>query len=69
MAAIVRSLWLSGRVGAKVLDLTAEELRYTQARIAQARRSHRKTTIRKLHALGIRLTDLHQCRWEINSAL
>jgi hypothetical protein len=69
MSAVVRGLWLSGRCGARLLERTAEELEYTQARRAQARKSHTKATRRKLHAAGVRLTALIRCRWPVNRAL
>lgn len=69
MAAVVRSWWLSDRVGARLLEQTARELRYTQVRRAQARKSHRKATRRKLRAVGVRLTTVTRCRWETNRAL
>jgi hypothetical protein len=52
-----------------LLEKTAEELQYTQARRAQARKSHTKATRRKLHAAGVRLTTLIRCRWPTNRAL
>jgi hypothetical protein len=69
MSALVMSLWLSGRGGTRLLEQAAKELRYTQARRAQARKSHTKTTRRKLQAAGVRLTTLIRCRWVINRAL
>jgi len=56
-------------MGARLFEQTAEELRYTQARGAQARKSHTKTTRRKLRAAGVRFTTLTHCRWEFNRAL
>ena len=69
MSAVVRGLWLSGRCGTRLLEQVADELRYTQARRAQARKSHTKATRRKLHAAGVRLTALIRCRWPVNRAL
>jgi hypothetical protein len=69
MAVVVRSMWLSDCMSAWLLEHTAEELRYTQARRAQARKSHTKATRRKLHAAGVRLTAVTRCRWETNRAL
>ena len=66
---MVRSLWLLGHCGARLLEKTAKELQYTQARRAQARKSHTKATRRKLRAAGIRLTTLIRCRWATNRAL
>ncbi len=69
MSAVVRSLWLSGHCEARLLERTARELRHTQARRAQARKSHTKATRRKLHAAGVRLTTLIRCRWPTDRAL
>jgi hypothetical protein len=69
MSAVVRSLWLSGRCGTRLLERTAKELEYTQARRAQARKSHTKATRRTLQAAGVRLTALIRCRWPVNRAL
>jgi hypothetical protein len=69
MAAVVRSLWFSDGLSARLLEQTAEELRYTQARRAQARKSHTKATRRKLRAAGVRLTTVTRCRWEVDRAL
>jgi len=52
-----------------LLEQTAKELQYTQARRVQARKGHTKATRRKLHAAGIRLTALIRCRWANNRAL
>ena len=38
-----------------------ETLQHHQIRNATARRSHRKRTLRRLHARGIRLRDLIRC--------
>ncbi|MCE9567195.1 MAG: hypothetical protein K8U57_34770 [Planctomycetes bacterium] len=69
MSAFVRSLWLSDRCVTQLLERTAKELRSTQARRAQARKSHTQATRRRLHAVGVRLTTLIRCQWETNSAL
>ena len=62
-AALVRS-WGLGRHAAKlIIAAAAAEIAYTQRRNAQARRSHTKTTRRKLAALGIQLTQLPRCGW------
>jgi hypothetical protein len=69
MAVVVRSMWLSERVSVRLLEQTAEELRYTQARRSQARKSHTKATRRKLRAAGVRLTKVTGCRCGANHAL
>jgi hypothetical protein len=62
-------LWLSGRCGTRLLEKTTKELRYTQVRRAQARKSHTKATRRKLRAAGVRLTTLTRCCWAKDGAL
>ena len=65
-AALVRS-WSLGRTAANVLfEAAAKQIAYYQQRIAAARRCHTKKTLRKLHALGIQLTDLPRCKWQDN---
>lgn len=62
-AALVRS-WSLGRTAAKTqIAAAAKQIEYYQQRNATTRRSHTKTTLRKLHALGITLTTLPRCRW------
>jgi hypothetical protein len=62
-AAVVRS-WSLGRTAAQVqFAAAATQITYYQQRNATARRSHTKTTVRKLHALNIKLSDLPRCRW------
>ncbi len=63
MSALVRS-WGLGRTAARlILDAAAAEIGYTQRRNALARRSHTRTTRKKLAALGIRLKGLPRCGW------
>ena len=40
---------------------TAERIVYYQERNREARRSHTKTTLRRLHHMGIWLSDLPSC--------
>jgi hypothetical protein len=47
-----------------VLEQTADELKYTQARRALARKSHTEATRKKLRAIGIRLTEVPRCTWD-----
>lgn len=62
-AALVRS-WSLGRTAAQTqIEAAARQIDYYQQRNATARQSHTKTTVRKLHALGITLTELPRCRW------
>ncbi len=46
-----------------------QAVRHTQARRAQARKSHTKATRRTLRAAGVRLTTLIRCRWPSDRAL
>lgn len=65
MAAVVRSLWLKGKGVAELFEQTAEELTWTQQRNAQAKKSHVKATKRKLRQLGIVLTQIPRCSWNM----
>ena len=42
---------------------TAEEIAWHQKRNAKARKSHTKTTRKKLRRLGIKLTEIRRCQW------
>jgi len=63
MTAVVRAWWQSSGTRSSCYEPVAEEIRYIQGRRVRARKSHTKTTIARLHALGIRLKDLPRCRW------
>ena len=63
MSALIRSLWLPDRPASRLLERAARELRYTQARRVLARKSHAKTTRRRLRAAGVRLSTLVRCHW------
>ena len=63
ICAVIRSLWLDGRATDVLYAQAAEEIHWAQSRNTQARRSHTKTTRRRLHALGVKLTEVKQCRW------
>lgn len=64
MAALVRSWWDNDQPASqRLLEKTAAKITKLQHRKAQARKSHTKATRRKLHELGIRLTDLPRCSW------
>ena len=64
MAALVRSWWDNDQAASeRLLEKTAKKITHQQRRNAQARKSHTKTTRRKLHELGIRLTALPRCSW------
>ena len=59
--AVVQSWQLDPVDADRLIRRTAERLEYHQRRNASARRSHTKTTIRKLRALGIKLENLKRC--------
>jgi hypothetical protein len=64
MAALVRSWWDNDRAASdRLLAKTAQKITRTQQRQATARKSHTKTTRRKLKESGIRFTDLPRCGW------
>ena len=63
VAALVCSWWLSGRGCSGCSNKSGGDPVYPASPV-QARKSHTKTTRRKLRALGIRLTDLPRCRWD-----
>ena len=67
MSALIRSWWLDDAATTQLLEQAANEIQYTQARNAQARKSHTKRTIRRLHKLGINLTQIKTCRWDDSS--
>ncbi len=59
--ALVRCLWVVGQARAKYLKTIAATITETQQRNRRARLSHRKAKLRRLHDMGIRLTDLQTC--------
>jgi hypothetical protein len=63
VSALVRSWWLDGLAAQPLFAQAARKIDRDQHRNAQARRSHTKTTRRKLRRLGIRLSDIKRCRW------
>jgi hypothetical protein len=57
-------LWAQGgRCSRKRAELIAAQLALTQHRNAKAARSHRKRTIRRLHAIGVKLKTINKCHW------
>ena len=64
MAAVVRSWWLTGLIGERLVEQTAAELHRTQARVLQAQASHTKATVQNLEAIGIQLNELPRCAWD-----
>ena len=63
IAALIPSWWLGQRPSRKLMERTAEEMRYTQKRNAAARKGHTKATRKKLRMLGIKLTEVPRCSW------
>ena len=51
---MICSLRMSGRKRQDYLKQVADKITYAQQRNAQARKSHRKQTIRRLQAIGIK---------------
>ena len=68
-AALVQSWWLPRAAADRLLDRAARIIRDTQDRKARARKSHRKRTLRKLHAIGITLGPPATMRVEKHIAL
>jgi hypothetical protein len=65
MAALVRSWGISEPKDVeRQLAKAAAKIRYAQRRNAQARKSHTKTTLKKLKSLGINLARLKRCQWD-----
>jgi hypothetical protein len=57
-------LWIAGRRCSRPLaESISESTRRTQGRNTQAAKSHRKTTIRRLHEINVRLGDCRRCYW------
>src|SRR5512135_3622237 len=63
IAACIPSWWLGQTPPRKRLERTAAKIRRAQQRNALARKCHTKRTRRKLHKLGIKLTELPRCTW------
>jgi hypothetical protein len=62
--ALVRSWWLKGALSTALINEAATKIQHWQKRIAKARKSHTKTTLKKLRKMGIYLKDLIQCKWQ-----
>lgn len=57
-------LWArGGRCSHRLAQQITAQLTKTQHRNDRSARSHRKRTIRRLHAIGIKLKDLRPCHW------
>ena len=64
----MRSWWISEpKEAEKLLATAAAKIRYAQRRNEQARRSHTKTTLKKLKKLGIDLAEIERCQWDETS--
>lgn len=59
--ALVQSWQLEAPAAERLLEKTAARLQYLQQRNARARACHTRTTVRRLHRLGIKLTHLPRC--------
>jgi hypothetical protein len=64
MSSLVQSWWLDPLNADALIENTAYRLQYYQRRNAQARKSHTKTRIRKLEAMGIDMSQVELCCWE-----
>ena len=62
--AMIFSLHMSGQKRRDYLQQVADNIAYTQQRNAEARKSHRKATLRRLHAIGIKISCLPRCQRE-----
>jgi hypothetical protein len=60
-SAVVQSWWLDAAATAELFRRTAKKIQYHQRRNAAARKSHTKTTKRKLRQYGIKLSTLKRC--------
>ena len=63
VAALIPFWWLKLSPPKALLERTSAEIERAQRRNALARRCHTKRTHRRLHALGIKLTEVPRCRW------
>jgi hypothetical protein len=59
--ALVQSWQLEAQARARLYERTAKRIQYHQRRNALARSCHTRTTLRKLHRNGIKLTNLPRC--------
>ena len=64
VSALVQSWWLNNSAAERLAAQAATKIEWYQRRSAAARASHRKATIHKLHASGIRLTEIKRCKWD-----
>jgi hypothetical protein len=61
---LVQSWWLTGKTVSSILQHAADIITDTQHRKARSRKSHRKRTLRRLHALDIYIHRLPKCGWD-----
>ena len=61
---MIHSRWMRGQPRQEFLHQEAENLAYTQQRNAAARTSHRRATLRRLQALGLKISCLYRCQRE-----
>jgi hypothetical protein len=59
--ALIQSWQLEPSCRASLFRRTIRRIQYYQRRNAHARKSHTKTTVRKLHRAGIKLAHLPRC--------
>jgi hypothetical protein len=63
VSALVMSYSFDKTAADILFEKAAEKINYKQTRNAQARKSHTKTTKRKLRRLGIKLSEIKRCQW------
>jgi len=62
--AMLTVLWVrGGRCSRKYAESISAQLALTQRRISKTEHSHRRRTIRRLHAIGIKLKNITKCHW------
>ena len=59
--ALIQSSQLEPQTRTRLYDKIAQRIQYHQSRNALARACHTRATIRKLHRIGIKLTNLRRC--------
>lgn len=59
--ALIQGVQLDASSRERLWQRVARRIRYHQKRNRVARRCHRKTMIRKLHRIGIKLTHIPRC--------
>jgi hypothetical protein len=59
----VQTLWLDPAAATSMLERAVKKITWAQTRNAIARKSHTKTTHKKLKRLGIQLSQINRCQW------